>query len=34
MKVLVYSVFCFDKPFMEKAAHGNHELVFTEQHLN
>ncbi|MBG6185743.1 NAD(P)-dependent oxidoreductase [Flavobacterium sp. CAN_S2] len=34
MKVLVYSIFGFDKPFMEKAAHGNHELVFTEQHLN
>jgi len=34
MKVLVYSIFGFDKPFMEKSAHGNHELVFTEQHLN
>lgn len=34
MRVLVYSIFGFDKPFMEKAAHGNHELVFTEQHLN
>lgn len=34
MKVLVYSIFGFDKPFMEKAAHGNHELVYTEQHLN
>ena len=34
MKVLVYSIFGFDKPFMEKATHGNHELVFTEQHLN
>ena len=34
MKVLVYSIFGFDRPFMEKAAHGNHELVFTEQHLN
>ena len=34
MKVLVYSIFGFDKPFMEKAAHGNHELFFTEQHLN
>lgn len=33
MKVLVYSIFDFDKPFIEKAAHGNHELVFTEQHL-
>jgi D-lactate dehydrogenase len=34
MRVLVYSIFGFDKPFMEKAAHGNHKLVFTEQHLN
>ena len=34
MKVLVYSIFGFDKPFLEKAAHGNHELVFTEQPLN
>ena len=34
MKVLVYSIFGFDKPFLEKAAHGNHELVFTEKLLN
>lgn len=34
MKVLVYSTFGFEKPFMEKAAHGNHELVFTESTLN
>nr|WP_314895579.1 2-hydroxyacid dehydrogenase [uncultured Flavobacterium sp.] len=34
MKVLVYSVFGFDKPFLKKAAHGNHELVFTGQSLN
>ncbi|TDE06912.1 NAD(P)-dependent oxidoreductase [Flavobacterium sandaracinum] len=34
MKVLVYSIFGFEKPFIEKAAHGNHELVFTEQHLD
>ena len=34
MKVLVYSIFGFDKPFMEKAAHGNHELVFSEEHLD
>lgn len=34
MKVLVYSIFGFDKPFIKKAAHGNHELFFTEQHLN
>nr|WP_315177013.1 2-hydroxyacid dehydrogenase [uncultured Flavobacterium sp.] len=34
MKVLVYSILGFDKAFLEKAAHGNHELVFTEQPLN
>ena len=34
MKVLVYSIFGFDKPFLKKAAHGNHELVFTGQSLN
>jgi D-lactate dehydrogenase len=34
MKVLVYSIFGFDKPFIEKAAQGKHELVFTEQSLN
>ncbi|MBP6180392.1 NAD(P)-dependent oxidoreductase [Flavobacterium sp.] len=34
MKVLVYSVFGFDKPFLKKAAHGNHELVFTGQALS
>ena len=34
MKVLVYSLFNFEKPFLEKAAHGNHELVFTELTLN
>lgn len=34
MKTLVYSTFGFDKPFLEKADHGNHELVFTEKTLN
>ena len=34
MKVLVYSILGFDKPFLKKAAHGNHELVFTGQALN
>jgi D-lactate dehydrogenase len=34
MKTLVYSISDFDKPFMEKALHGNHELVYTEQSLN
>jgi len=34
MKTLVYSVHGFDKPFMEKAANGKHELLFTEFSLN
>ena len=34
MKVLVYSLSNFEKPFLEKAAHGNHEMVFTEMTLN
>ncbi|MFV8466137.1 NAD(P)-dependent oxidoreductase [Flavobacterium sp. LB1P62] len=34
MKVLVYSIFGFDKPFLKKAAHGNHELVFTGKSLS
>ena len=34
MKTLVYSVHGFDKPFLEKAAQGKHELIFTEQPLN
>ena len=34
MKVLLYSILGFDKAFLKKAAHGNHELVFTEQTLN
>ncbi len=34
MKTLVYSIHGFDKPFLEKAAQGKHELVFTEQPLN
>ena len=34
MKVLVYSILGFDKAFLEKAAQGHHELVFTEQPLN
>ncbi|MFV5689394.1 NAD(P)-dependent oxidoreductase [Flavobacterium sp. ZT3R25] len=34
MKVLVYSIFSFDKPFLKKAAHGNHELVFTGKSLS
>lgn len=34
MKTLVYSVHGFDKPFLERAAKGKHELVFTEKTLN
>lgn len=34
MKILVYSVHGFDKPFLEKAAQGKHELFFTEHALN
>lgn len=34
MKTLVYSIHGFDKPFLEKAAQGKHELVFTEKPLN
>jgi D-lactate dehydrogenase len=34
MKTLIYSSYAFDKPFLEKATHGNLELVYTEQQLN
>jgi D-lactate dehydrogenase len=34
MKTLVYSAHGFDKPFMEKAANGKHELFFTESLLH
>lgn len=34
MKVLVYSIYGFDKPFLEKATHGKLELVYTDQQLN
>jgi D-lactate dehydrogenase len=34
MKTLVYSTHGFDKPFMERAAEGKHELGFTEKVLN
>lgn len=34
MKTLVYSIHGFDKPFLEVAAKGKHELYFTEQSLN
>lgn len=34
MKILIYSTYAFDKPFLEKATHGKLELVYTEQPLN
>lgn len=34
MKTLIYSIHGFDKSFLEKAAQGKHELVYTEQRLN
>lgn len=34
MKVLVYSIHNFDKPYLEKASRGKHEFVYTELPLN
>lgn len=34
MKTLVYSIHGFDKPIIETAAKGKHDLVFTEKPLN
>jgi D-lactate dehydrogenase len=34
MKTLIYSIHGFDRPFLEKAAKGKHELFFTEEPLN
>jgi D-lactate dehydrogenase len=34
MKVLIYSTHGFDKPFLQKAAVGKHELVYTEALLD
>jgi D-lactate dehydrogenase len=34
MKALIYSTHGFDRPFLEKAAAGRHELRFTEEALN
>jgi D-lactate dehydrogenase len=34
MKILMYSVFDYEKPFMDKAKHGKLELVYTEKSLN
>lgn len=34
MKVMVYSIHGFDKPFLEKANYGKHELLFSELPLS
>lgn len=34
MKILIYSAFEFEKPFIEKAKHGKLELVYTSKNLN
>jgi D-lactate dehydrogenase len=34
MKVIVYSVRPYDKPALERAAQGKHQLIFTEERLN
>jgi D-lactate dehydrogenase len=34
MKILMYSIYDFDRPFIENAIHGKHELEYTEQALN
>jgi D-lactate dehydrogenase len=34
MKTLIYSISGFDKPFIEKAIHGNLDLAYTELSLN
>ncbi|WP_367754206.1 2-hydroxyacid dehydrogenase [Flavobacterium sp. WC2430] len=34
MKILMYSTFEFEKPFIEKAIHGKLELVYTSENLN
>jgi D-lactate dehydrogenase len=34
MKVVVYSVRPYDKPPLERAAQGKHQLIFTEERLN
>ncbi|MBG6109614.1 D-lactate dehydrogenase [Flavobacterium sp. CG_9.10] len=34
MKTLIYSISGFDKPFIEKATHGNLDLVYTDLSLN
>ena len=34
MKILMYSTYAYDKPYLEKATHGKLELVYTDQPLN
>jgi D-lactate dehydrogenase len=34
MKVIVYSVRSYDKPALERAAQGKHQVIFTEERLN
>lgn len=34
MKILMFSIFEFEKPFIEKAIHGKLELVYTSKNLN
>jgi D-lactate dehydrogenase len=34
MKILLYSIFDYDKPFLEKATHGKLELEYTSEPLN
>jgi hypothetical protein len=34
MKILMYSIYAFDKPFIENATHGKLEIEYTNQALN
>lgn len=34
MKIAIFSIFSFDKPFLEKYKGGNHELVFFQEQLS
>jgi D-lactate dehydrogenase len=34
MKNLMYSIYAFDKPFIENATHGKLEFEYTNQALN
>jgi D-lactate dehydrogenase len=33
MKILMYSIYAFDKPFIENATHGKLEFAYTNQAL-